>query len=305
MLPQTEAASPPSKKLGSIQETFTAESLSKAKVLAQVDSKFICCSLPASDPRKRVLILVDQHAADERIRVERYLSDLCDGFQADTISFRDLSATPLLMLLRTQQVAWLAESPAARSLLHRWAFKLGLPVIPTETREKYTQVEVVRLPSIVLDRLEAQDGKEIQRTLQGYIEFLMDEDLGGLHRSLRAGTESVPSAVVLRWCPRRLKELINSKACRGEALRLCIWEVCLCRYPGAIMFNDALTPEQCRELIAKLATTEFPFICAHGRPSMIPLLEYSIEVHNDGAGSTSERQQRAGHGINWPSIRLE
>ena len=34
---------------------------------------------------------------------------------------------------------------------------------------------------------------------------------------------------------------------------------------GAIMFNDSLTLEQCRGLVAKLSETDMPFQCAHGR----------------------------------------
>jgi hypothetical protein len=38
------------------------------------------------------------------------------------------------------------------------------------------------------------------------------------------------------------------------------------------MFNDELSNEQCKALILRLAECAFPFQCAHGRPSMIPLL---------------------------------
>jgi hypothetical protein len=34
---------------------------------------------------------------------------------------------------------------------------------------------------------------------------------------------------------------------------------------GAVMFNDALSLQQCERLMAQLAETVFPFQCAHGR----------------------------------------
>jgi DNA mismatch repair protein MLH3 len=37
------------------------------------------------------------------------------------------------------------------------------------------------------------------------------------------------------------------------------------------MFNDALTHIQCERLLAQLSQTAFPFQCAHGRPSLVPL----------------------------------
>jgi DNA mismatch repair protein MLH3 len=38
------------------------------------------------------------------------------------------------------------------------------------------------------------------------------------------------------------------------------------------MFNDALSISQCEDLVANLSKCVFPFMCAHGRPSMVPLV---------------------------------
>lgn len=37
------------------------------------------------------------------------------------------------------------------------------------------------------------------------------------------------------------------------------------------MFEDRLDQDQCTRLVAQLATTRNPWICAHGRPTMAPL----------------------------------
>lgn len=37
------------------------------------------------------------------------------------------------------------------------------------------------------------------------------------------------------------------------------------------MFNDVLSPEQSIRLLEQLRATEFPFQCAHGRPSLVAL----------------------------------
>ncbi len=39
------------------------------------------------------------------------------------------------------------------------------------------------------------------------------------------------------------------------------------------MFNDVLTLEDCKRLLSRLAKCAFPFQCAHGRPSMAPLVD--------------------------------
>lgn len=39
------------------------------------------------------------------------------------------------------------------------------------------------------------------------------------------------------------------------------------------MFNDALSAEECEQLVRRLAKCAFPFQCAHGRPSLVPLVD--------------------------------
>lgn len=67
---------------------FSKASLKQATILGQVDRKFVACILRASatgdqsaaeEDGKPTLVLVDQHAADERIRVERFLEKLCSA----------------------------------------------------------------------------------------------------------------------------------------------------------------------------------------------------------------------------------
>ncbi|XP_018337051.1 PREDICTED: DNA mismatch repair protein MutL-like [Trachymyrmex septentrionalis] len=44
---------------------------------------------------------------------------------------------------------------------------------------------------------------------------------------------------------------------------------------GAIKFGDRLTLEECTNLIQLLKNTKFPNRCAHGRPTIIPVIEFS------------------------------
>jgi len=53
--------------------------------------------------------------------------------------------------------------------------------------------------------------------------------------------------------------------------------------PGAIMFNDSLGVEQCRELMERLSHTSVPFRCAHGRPSIVPLVDLGPPADLRGA----------------------
>lgn len=43
------------------------------------------------------------------------------------------------------------------------------------------------------------------------------------------------------------------------------------------MFNDPLSLEQCGSLLRRLTDCAFPFQCAHGRPSMVPLVDLGTQ----------------------------
>lgn len=93
-------------------------------------------------------------------------------------------------------------------------------------------------------------GDELRELIKGYLVKLEEDGSIFSFSSVRryVGQESFFWMKALRWCPRELLDLVNSKACRG-----------------AIMFNDSLTMDQCRRLVEQLAETAFPFQCAHGR----------------------------------------
>jgi DNA mismatch repair protein MLH3 len=59
--------------------------------------------------------------------------------------------------------------------------------------------------------------------------------------------------------PPRLPALLASKACRS-----------------AVMFGDELSNEQSSALISKLRRTRRFDICAHGRPTLAPLLDVGM-----------------------------
>lgn len=44
-------------------------------------------------------------------------------------------------------------------------------------------------------------------------------------------------------------------------------------FAGAIMFNDVLSAGECEHLVRRLGRCAFPFQCAHGRPSLVPLVD--------------------------------
>lgn len=53
------------------------------------------------------------------------------------------------------------------------------------------------------------------------------------------------------------------------------------------MFNDELSNAQCEKLVMNLADCKFPFQCAHGRPSLVPLVDTNtLKVLDYGASAS-------------------
>lgn len=108
----------------------------------------------------------------------------------------------------------------------------------------------------------------MQELVKGYIGALESRELelpdASSQRGSGSSDEETQWLKALRWCPRELLDLINSKACRGGRLLLPLYTKTQ-QLLGAIMFNDPLNTEQCERLVKQLSATVFPFQCAHGR----------------------------------------
>lgn len=316
---------------------FNNSDLVDAQVLGQVDGKFIACVIHTNadgdnEPedvtqttgdrqRRKVLVLIDQHAADERVRVERFLQDLCDSFmqhrpdaagmQPQLQGVRTRLFDPPVPILLTEHEARRLGDEEVRVAFRRWGLTFaddfedaGLAAHATPyhsggeggSQSGYSQVNVVTVPDLLGDKvkspphwqmvnspslsftfgLQLLNGDELRDLVKGYIAKLASEGTPTLPlrpHVVRSGAEeegesssSVGWQKAMRWCPRELHELVNSKACRGAASpfpSLPVSRLMFCA--GAIMFNDALTHDQCTRLVRQLAQTALPFQCAHGR----------------------------------------
>ena len=238
---------------------LSRQALKEAHVISQVDQKFVLVSMPVtSSPHsdngspRQTLVLVDQHAADERIRVEALLADL--GTSQTTLT------KPIAFEIPIRENELLA-----RRIPHfiRWGIIYDVQVLHGSTE---CRVEVKVLPAAIAERCRIEP-KLLIELLRGEA---WREELGITDKTLTASDPAprIDGAVKSRdWlsrlsdCPPALLDMLNSRACRS-----------------AIMFNDELSMAECGLLVQKLSQCAFPFQCAHGRPSMVPLVDV------DGAG---------------------
>ena len=145
------------------------DDIARMKVINQVDRKFIVCmvdSVRKSDhggevpgSPKCMLVIVDQHAASERVRVEGFLKNLCHHFlNPESTGKQNVNRVeldpPLRILLSQRETSILRDT---RSMLGRWCFDLSWP--KPESRDQsvdqdaYEQLLVHSVPHVVSDKV--------------------------------------------------------------------------------------------------------------------------------------------------------
>ncbi|KAL1797229.1 hypothetical protein ACET3X_003835 [Alternaria dauci] len=256
-----------------ISRRLSKDGLQNAEVIAQVDKKFILVkmqdSTKAQDARPGLLVLIDQHAADERVQVESLLIQLCNPLQNETGYQTKLGHKAQVASVVLEKPTQFSISPqerihftthaarfAAWGILYDILGTTSSAVPDTADKEKHV-LSVTGLPTGISERCKA-DPKVLISFLRSTVwKYAEDPHLPPLPAPLMP-SQSSPTDWVRRLatCPSGLVDLINSRACRS-----------------AIMFNDVLSVEDCAALVRNLAGCVFPFMCAHGRPSMVPLVD--------------------------------
>ncbi|XP_055086887.1 DNA mismatch repair protein Mlh3 isoform X3 [Periophthalmus magnuspinnatus] len=187
-----------------------------------------------------LLVLMDQHAAHERVRLENLIADAYeDG--SDIPGEKRLSSSiispPLEVSLALEEQRILRSCQAH---IHN----LGLEITFSQTEE--SRIFIGKVPLCFTEK----DINERRRGRPSVIKLLIEE-------YLREQIELLRSAGRLRaTLPLTVQKVLASFACHG-----------------AIKFNDVLNKDECCSLVASLSACQLPFQCAHGRPSIAPLVD--------------------------------
>ncbi|KAI0851964.1 hypothetical protein F5Y00DRAFT_228297 [Daldinia vernicosa] len=268
----------------SMEGRLSKDSLRNAVVISQVDRKFILVKIPLPSPppdlgagKRRgtsLLVMIDQHAADERCRVESLMKDyfMVTEDTQDAVTGQPQQSIHAQIELLEKPIIFdvsLRDSHQFEQSIEyfkHWGiiFQVTSALKPKPDSKGKAKLKVLGLPPSIAERCRSEP-----RLL---IELLRKEtwklDEYGHSASQRRGVEEKQgagdSSAGLHWlarfhgCPDGIIEMINSRACRSS-----------------IMFNDALSHEECVDLVRRLADCTLPFQCAHGRPSMVPLVDLS------------------------------
>lgn len=266
--------------------SLTKTSLADVRVIKQVDQKYILCkaSYRTESQTDEHLVLVDQHAASERVILEGLLAELCAPAASNSEPSRSKIRTITIEKPLRFQIPEV-EHRLFRDHSHYFADwgiiyrlddkeeRLGTSLVRAAKREYTIIIEYlppgisercIMVPRLIIDLLRS--------------EVWSIEESAKKHRNKSAAAvEDAIAEEQHSWlrrigsCPRGLIDMLNSRACRS-----------------AIMFNDELSIVQCQELLSELSKCAFPFMCAHGRVSMVPLVETGASlVDEDISASTT------------------
>ncbi|POS85262.1 hypothetical protein EPUL_003435, partial [Erysiphe pulchra] len=242
---------------------ISKRALKGAQFISQFDNKFIFVKISTTHSNRltqkseELLVMIDQHAADERIRIESLLEDLCTpvkgtGLDSSCRVKSYILAKPLSISLPPNEIDLLSSF---KDHFLSWGIIYEIPVKgPCSTQNNITRtLTVLSLPPVIAERCQQHPHLLVSLLRKEILKLLDSND--NLIPLLSTWTSWIDR---IHACPVGMLDLLNARACRS-----------------AIMFNDELSPEQCRILVKRLAECSFPFQCAHGRPSMVPLVTLS------------------------------
>ena len=247
-------------------QNLTNIAFGRAQVIAQLDAQFIL--LKVKKCKDLHLVLVDQHAASERVIVEDLMQDICKHCEGASLEVRsNLGLTSSIKTTELQPSVPITTDTAAAAMckasapfLARWGvlfdFEKHIKPVTLEDGDGYQEfarLRVLTLPALVAERF-ATDHDAIAQLVIGTAHQRWQ---GGILKDFRytSSANHIEDLDSLHWlrqigtCPAEILQALNSRACRS-----------------AIMFNDELSDLQCKELISKLGRCAFPLLCAHGRP---------------------------------------
>ncbi|XP_068110615.1 DNA mismatch repair protein Mlh3 isoform X2 [Hyperolius riggenbachi] len=230
---------------------FTKEMVHTMQVLQQIDNKFIACMIDTKTGQMtesnnrpefsggNLVVLVDQHAAHERVRLEQLIADSYEVSPLDgRRKLKVSTVNPPLELDITQEQHRLLRTRVAA--LH----KDGLSVSFSEGSNP--QVLVSEIPICFVDKRPKESNHRRATIAKKLVEEFLQEEMQLLQSS----------GVAHGILPGTVLKALASQACHG-----------------AVKFGDPLSVEECCHLVRSLARCALPFQCAHGRPSILPLVD--------------------------------
>ena len=192
--------------------------------------------------------------------LEEYVSDCSTGASAHALS------SVFTLGITHEQYEAITQNESTKQGLEKlgWAVQQAVLV---HAALGHAQVDLSGIPYILKEKVLTDRGRvKDQSLLQSAFSNCIEEVV------VPSGSHSIATVNTSDWLtmsraiPTSLMDVIKSTACRS-----------------AIMFNDPLSKDACQRIVTRLGECRFPFQCAHGRPSLVPLCEIkTLQQRQDG-----------------------
>ena len=246
--------------------------LQHATVIGQVDRKFVFIYLP----EERLLVALDPHAADERCRLESFYNNNCiceniciqcyktaSDMRGDSEGSIKVWNPPISQTISRFELQLLIDH---EDVVKEWGFAYTITCTTTDPSNTNNSNHTVIIQPHASSSLPIESYSGDYTIILHQSPIILGEalTLGDLFEYLIWLGEN-PSLPYFLLKPPAITRILAYKACRS-----------------AIMFGTALTIQQCYILINELVQTKSTFQCAHGRPTLYPLLNISPPSYNSG-----------------------
>ena len=222
--------------------SLTKEMLSNATVIGQLDAKFIVIKAD------KHLCIVDQHAAHERVQLERLEKKVLSNIFSPGLKSAEKDDAKPIIIDGEKNKHWKEEEFELKTF----------PLMP---------VQIIDLSPT--DKMTITQMKSILSKWKFSFQFSnTDENKIVLNGAPKVCGKIASSDDFIDFVHELESRQVDAELCKPAFISRVLASHA-CRY--GIMFGDILSMKQCNDLIKAFSKCKFPFICAHGRPSVVPL----------------------------------
>ncbi|KAJ1528495.1 hypothetical protein ONE63_006902 [Megalurothrips usitatus] len=244
--------------------SFTKDIFCNLRVLGQLDNKFIV-TIATLDSSRQVLVLFDQHAVHERIRVEN-LTEEYKQHDGSAVWRSDPVQPELPLQLSSIEIRIL---DSYKDKMERLGFSFNVTDPNT--------INIQRVPTCLLLRENREVNGRGVSVLRQHLESLIREQVDSLLNTRGVGTDH----------PTIIRNVISSEACRG-----------------AVKFGQSLTVADCQAFLHNLSSCKLPFQCAHGRPALVPIVDLSaLNKKQQHRKPNLQKLKMIYQGVSGPGVR--